>query len=269
MPTRPAADRAGVQREAQRQQALLRAFAGEPIDGLREQGARALRGLDAYRANAEAIAERALAAAFATVQVMVGPDDFARLARAYWCAQPPSRGDLGEWGGGYADWLQAHPGLTAWPYLADCARLDFALHSCERAADAGLDAGSLSLLESADPAALRLELMPGVTLIRSAWPIASILEAHRLDGEQAERAFDDVRAKIAAPHGEDALVARDGWRAVVHRVTDADARWTLSLLAGHDLARALDDAGATFDFAGWLQAALRHSWLKGAHVCAD
>src|SRR5258707_11736600 len=110
------------EREAQRQRALLRALLGEPIAGLREQGERASRGLEAYRANAGAIAERALAAAFATVRVMVGADDFGQLAREFWRAQPPRRGDLGEWGEGFAEWLRAHPAMAAWPYLADCAR---------------------------------------------------------------------------------------------------------------------------------------------------
>lgn len=260
---------ADIEREAQRQRALLAAFAGGVPVGLREQGERAARGLSAYRANAGAIAERALAAAFPTVQAMVGADDFGQLAREHWRARPPSRGDLGEWGGEFADWLQAHPQMAAWPYLADCARLDHALHRCERAADAALDGASLARLESSDPATVRLELMPGVALVRSAWPIASIHAAHQLDGEAAERAFADVRAAIDGARAENALVARDGWRARVHGLGDADARWTQSLLAGHDLDRALGEAGAGFDFGAWLQAALRHAWLKGVAPLAD
>ena len=259
-----------AEREARRQRALLLALLGEPMAaGLREQGERAARGLEAYRANAEAIAGRALAAAFATVWAMVGADDFGQLAREFWRAQPPLRGDLGEWGEGFAAWLQGHPAMTPWPYLADCARLDFALHRCERAADASLDAASLTLLESSDPARLRLELMPGTALIRSTWPIASIHAAHQLSGDEAERAFEQVREAIALPRGENALVARAGWRAVVRRLGEADARWTQSLIDGHDLARALDEAGAAFDFTVWLQAALRHTWLKGVSTPVD
>ena len=65
---------------------------------LRETGERAARGVEVYCANAEAIAERALAAAFATVQALVGAADFAQLARAFRRIDPPQRGDLGEWG---------------------------------------------------------------------------------------------------------------------------------------------------------------------------
>ena len=255
--------------EAQRQQALLRALSGAGIDGLREQGERAARGLEAYRANAEAIAERALAAAFATGQAMVGAEDFRPLAREFWHAHPPLRGDLGEWGDAFAAWLQAHAALARWPYLADSARLDFALHCNERAADAALDTASLALLESTDPAQLTMRLMPGTALVSSAWPVASIHRAHQLDAEQAERAFAALREAIAAQRGEDALVVRQGWRAGVVPLAPADARWTRSVLAGANLAHAFAQADEGFDFAAWLQSAIRGAWLKDVAVSND
>jgi hypothetical protein len=256
--------------EAPRQQALLRALSGAGIDdGLRERGERAARGLEAYRANAEAIAERALVAAFPTVQALVGATDFKHLAREFWLARPPRRGDLGEWGDAFATWLQAFEAMAAWPYLADVARLDFALHCNERAADAVLDAASLALLETTDPAQLRIALMPGTALIRSAWPIASIHRAHELEGEAAEQAFALVRDAVEARRGEDAMVVRQGWRAVVVPLGPTDSRWTQSLLAGANLAEAFDQAGEGFDFALWLQTAVRNAWLKDVVASSD
>ena len=256
--------------EAPRQQALLRALSGAGVDdGLRERGERAARGLEAYRANAEVIAERALAAALPTVQALVGATDFKHLAREFWLAHPPQRGDLGEWGDAFAAWLQAFEAMAPWPYLADVARLDFALHCSERAADAVLDAPSLALLETTDPAQLRIALMPGTALIRSAWPIASIHRAHQLDGEAAEQAFAAVRDAIEARRGEDAMVVRQGWRAVVVPLIPGDARLTQALLAGANLAHAFDQAGAGFDFAIWLQTAVRNTWLKDVVASND
>lgn len=255
--------------EAERQRELLRALSGADVHGLREQGVRAARGMEAYRANAEAIAERALAAAFGTVRALVGDDDFARLARALWASHPPVRGDLGEWGEAFPEWLGAHAGLAAWPYLADCARLDLALHRNERAADAVFDPASLSLLESTDPSALHLQLMPGTALVVSAWPIVGIHHAHQLSGDAAERAFEAVRDAIADSRAESAFVVREGWRAVVHALTPADARWTAALLDGADLASAFERAGAGFDFAAWLQTAIRHTWMKGVVASND
>ena len=257
--------------EAQRQQALLSMLArgGARITTLRESGARAARGLEAYRANAEAIAVRALGSTFPTVTAMVGDEDIKRIARDVWLAHPPERGDLGEWGDAFPDWLASHAGLIAWPWLADCARLDLARHRNERAADAVFDATSLARLESVDPAHLRLTLMPGTALLRSAWPVATIHHAHQLEGDAAERAFERVREAIAADRGEQALVVRRGWRAVVHALDPCDAAWTHDLLAGVNLADALARAGAGFDFAAWLATALRESWLKGVDASND
>ncbi len=257
--------------EAERQRGQRAAFAaGAALPAtLHESGPRAARGLEAYRANAETIAARALGAAFPTVQAMVGEDDFRQLARGFLQAQPATRGDLGEWGEGFAEWLGAHDALRDWPWLADSARLDLALHCSERAADDTLDAASLARLESHDPSQLRLELVAGAALVESTWPIVSIHAAHQLAGDAAERAFTGVREALAARRGERAFVARQGWRAVVVAVDEREAAWLRALLRGTNLADALAYAGDGFDFAAWLGTALRASWLKGVAVAAD
>lgn len=257
--------------EALRQRELLAALdhgAAVPPT-LREAGARAVRGLEAYRANAESVAERALAASFATVRAMVGEEDFRHLAAEFRLAHPPERGDIGEWGDAFPPWLATHAGLAAWPWLADGARLDLALHHNERAADAAFDADSLGLLESTDPAELRLVLMPGSALLHSVWPIAAIHHAHQLEGDAAEAAFASVREALAAERGEQVLVARRGWRAVVYPLDAATAAWTQDLLDGVNLEDALARAGEGFDFAAWLGVALRESWLKGVAAAND
>ena len=252
--------------EAERQRALVAAILAPRADAaalapaLGETGERAERGLAAYRANAEALAERALGAAFGSIRAMLGGDDFARLAAEFWRASPPQRGDVGEWGADFAGWLQAHPAMTSWPYLADCARLDFALHHNERAANASFDADSLALLVGTDPQRLRLVLMPGTALVSSRWPIVTIHRAHR-SGADADFAL--ARDAIERECAQHALVWRDGWRATVTEFSRPEASWTASLLAGADLASALDHAGPGFDFAAWLARAIQRRWLKG------
>jgi hypothetical protein len=258
--------------EARRQQALLAALRSGDVDvlplGLREKGGHAARGLEAYRANAEWIAERALATSFGTVRALVGEESFARLAAEFWLAQLPVRGDLGEWGDAFAGWLDVHPALAMWPYIGDSARLDWAMHCNERAADAAFDAASLSLLGSTDPALLRLRLMPGTTLLRSAWPIAAIHAAHQVEGDEAERAFEAVRVAIVAKLGDEVMVVRKGWRAVLHPVEAATAAWLQAVLEGESIATALERAGSGFDFSGWLVLALRESWVQGVTLAA-
>ena len=267
-------DDLALAREAERQRALLAAIlAPQPPPlpaGWREAEARARRGLGAYRVNARASAERALAASFGTLQTMLGEADFEALARAFFQQHPPLRGDLGEWGAELPGFIEQQAGLSAWPYLADCARLDWARHQCERAADAEFDAASLARLGDTDPALLRIEWMPGTALIESRWPLASIHAAHQLDAAQdSEAAFAAVREALQGSQAESVWVVRSGWRATVHRVDAAALVWTRRALAGDDVGAALAAAGPAFDFGAWLAQAVASRWLKGIGVRVD
>lgn len=250
-------------REALRQQMLLRALWRDArpgvVAGWMRDGARFERGLQAYQANASALAERALAGAFPTVQQLVGDETFAVLARAFWRRRPPQRGDIGEWGEALPDFIADDEQLASEPYLADSARLDWAVHRAERAADAPALQG-LQRLATGDPAALRLRLVPGCAVVASAHPVVAIWQAHRRS--DADR-FGPVRAAFEAGRGETAFVVRQGWRAAVHALAEPEARFTAALLGGAVLSAALDTAGDGFDFEAWLLAALQSGWLAG------
>ncbi len=195
---------------------------------------------------------------------MLGDEDFAQLAREAWRDCPPRRGDIGEWGDELPAWIAAHEGLSEWPWLADCARLDLALHRSERAADAAFDAASLAALQDGDPARLRFVPMPGAQVVDAGWPVATIYAAH-----QGNSDFAAVREALAARRAETVLVSRQGWRAVVHRLDEPSAAWWRALAEGASLAQALARAGDAFDLAAWLASALRQGWLKGVEPWHD
>ncbi|NCT83442.1 MAG: DUF2063 domain-containing protein [Comamonadaceae bacterium] len=216
------------------QQALLDALLGrgEPPAGL-SGGAR---GLAAYRGNLVALSARALAPPFGQLRETLGEAEFEALAWTFWRAHPPERGDLGEWGGALAGFLAERAGEASG--LPDLARLGWALHRAERAADAVLDAESLTLLGQLPPETLWLRLRPGVALL--------------------------------AQTGGPVLVWRQGWRGQWQALPAAEAAFMRGLLDGASLADALaaaevkGSAAATdFDFSAWLQAALRKTWLQG------
>jgi hypothetical protein len=98
-----------------------------------------------------------------------------------------------------------------------------------------------------------------MVLLCSAHPVVSIWQAHR---SQAEDRFVPVREAFAAGHGENALVGRDGPKAVVQPLPGADARFVQVLLDGRSLAHALDHAGPEFAFDRWLPQALSRGWLR-------
>lgn len=261
---------AAAQREALRQQQLLRTLwrrSSEPALALwlRESGARAAQGLAAYRGNAAAIAERALAAAYPTVQQLLGDESFAQLARAVWHRFPPQRGDLAQFGDALPAWLELDPQLASEPYLADVARLDWAVHAIEQAADVDQPPRDLALLGERDPAQLRLRLRPGLTLVASKWPAATIWLAHRRSDDGR---FDAARSALAAGTPETALVTRPGWRAEVEAIGGAVAVFTAALLRGADLGTALEEAGDALAFDQWLQHALTNHWLQAIEPVA-
>ena len=274
-------------KEALRQQMLLRALLGDArpavVGGwLRSpaHGPTAARGLAAYRANAGALAERALAAAYPTLQQLLGEESFAGLARHFWRQQPPVAGDITLWGEGLADFMAAAPTLAGEPYLADVARLEWAVHMASAAADAGPPQG-LDRLAEHDPAALLLRLAPGTALIVSAFPVVCIWQAHRAmagagasdgasdgDGDDGDTRLPAVRTAFAAGQGETALVARHGWAPVVRALGAAEANFTAAVLAGRPLAEALQAGGDRFDFESWLVAALQQQWLAAVDATA-
>jgi hypothetical protein len=248
-------------REARRQQQLLAAIRdGDPaprLSGwLRDDAPRAQRGLQAYRANVLIGAERALADSFPTLRELVGDEAFGALARAYWHQRPPTCGDLAWYGADLPDYVAEDPHLAGEPYLADCARLDWALHRIELAADAVTPVTGLELLAELEPGDLRLRLQPGMVVLASRWPVVRIHAAHQALRQAAGLAGQDPFAEVrdAMAHGEAqaAMVWRDGWRGRVDAIDDAAAAFTGRLLDGGSLADALAVAGADFNFEAWL-----------------
>lgn len=259
------------QRERLRQRQLLRVLWRDADSGVlqgqaRAPGSHAMRdGVAAYRGNAAAVAERALAGAFPTVAELVGDESFGALARDFWSQQPPQHGDLGKWGAALPGFIAASPQLADEAYLADVARLEWLMHQATRAADGPPAAPALDALTTIDPAQLRLALVPGCALLASRWPIVAIWLAHRRPHDDPER-FAAVRAAFEAHRGELAFVWRNGFAVRVAALAEADARFVHALLAPAPLACALDAAGPDFAFDRWLAQALATRQLAAVHT---
>lgn len=259
-----------LEREAERQQALMRALwrdadADSLQAWLRDAPARQQRGLQAYRINAAVAAERALASAYPTIAALIGAESFAALARDLWRQRPPERGDLGEWGEALPAFIADSPSLASEAYLADSARLDWRVHRASRAADAAQAPAALDTLATHSPDSLRIELRPGTAVLASAWPIVSIWLAHQARVVDDADRFDGVRAAFDEGRGENALVWRDDFAVGVEAVDAGSAAFTGALLASAPLATALDAAGDTFAFDQWLVHALQQRLIVAVH----
>lgn len=251
-----------MNREALRQQMLMRTLrrSDAALQGWVRAPARgsAAQGLAAYRGNAAALAQRALGSAFPTVAALIGAESFAALARHFWHECPPVRGDIAEWGGELPAFVADSEQLADEPYLADSARLDWAVHSATRAADAsGTPPPALDALSSTDPSQLRLQLAAGAAVVESRWPVVTVWHAHH-----ADEPFENVRAAFDAARQQTAFVWRDDSHAIhIEALDTAEALFTAAAIDGRPLAAALDAAGAAFRFDRWLERALRSRWL--------
>lgn len=261
----------GPLREAQRQQQLMRALAGD-IDTADLQGllrmplAQQARGWRAYQVNAAASAQRALAAAYPTVQQLLGDETFAGLARALWRAHPPASGDLAAWGDALANYLASAAPLASEPYLADMARLDWALHRADLASDDDAAATGLQQLASVDPAQLFLHLRTGHAVLCSGHPVHTLWQAHR---DPAADRWAPARRALANAQAEAVRVRRQGWQAVAERIDLATARFELSVLQGASLATALARADGAFAFEPWFVDTLQRGALAAVTTSAS
>ncbi|MFZ2309369.1 MAG: DNA-binding domain-containing protein [Rhodoferax sp.] len=242
---------------ARQQQVLLDALLTWPADdATKTVAAYAIdpraRGLKAYQANGHMLAERALQAAYPVLAQLLGGESFADLARALWHAHPPTRGDVACWGGDLAAFVQTSAQLQDESYLADVARVEWALHQCAGAPDASADLPTLALLTSEDPDQLRLMLAPGCAVLRSAWPVAAILGAHR-DGQPS---LAEAGAMLQSGVAQDVLVWRAGLRPEARAAVPGEGDLVQALLEGISLGQALERAPA-LDFGQWLPMAVQ------------
>lgn len=232
----------------------------------------ARRGLQAYQSHGLALAARALGAAYPVIAELMGEENFAALTPHFWRAHPPPTGDMGCWGDGLADFLAAAPQLVDEPFLADVARVEWALHRASSATDASPDLASLALLSAEAPATPSLTLSPGVWLLACAYPVVSLIHAHRLPPEDRNPALARTAALLAHGTGENALVWREGFRPMLRTISAAELTLLAALQAGTSLEAALiqthladdNNSGAAFDFTGWLTHSANTGLVTGA-----
>lgn len=243
--------------EAAYQNALLAALFGGQSSLVGVDDATAAQGLAIYQNNGALNAIRALSLMFPSVHALLGEDDFAGLARLYWRARPPTRGDWSQYGVDFGSWVaDQNPGgvVTQLPFLPDLLRLDDALTRCQDAPDATADLSTLALLEG-DPAQLRLVLHPSVNVLSSAYDLVDYRKAI-LDSSAPES------AAMLTPTGQQTKhiqIVRQGWRAVATRVDDAHAIFVRKCLSGATLLQAHEAAcaaDALFDAGQWLSQAI-------------
>ncbi|MEO8022432.1 DNA-binding domain-containing protein [Polaromonas sp.] len=220
------------------------------------------RGLQAYRSNGHALAQRVLSAAYPVLAQLMGEENLEGLSRHFWQRQPPTRGDMAQWGAGFPALLETLSELMQQePYLADVARVEWALHAAATQADGQTDLPSFALLESRDPTGLALVLSPGAQCLPSVFPVVSIVRSH-LAGEPT---LEEAGARVRMQMAETALVWRQGLKPALRHAQAGEAVFIAALQENRSLADSLS-ATPELDFQQWLVPAVHTGLLLGARA---
>jgi len=137
--------------------------------------------LQIYRNHVILTLTEALKATFPVVCRLVDERFFRYAAHEYIGESLPARPCLPEYGGSFPDFLATFPACRELVYLADVARLEWAINRALHAAAA--DAADRPALWSSD---LVLTLHPSLQLVASQWPIERIWRANQPDGDDDE-----------------------------------------------------------------------------------
>lgn len=141
---------------------------------------------------------RALAATFPAVVRLVDERFFAYVAAEFMRAFPPRSPCLADYGADLADFLAGFAPCAHLSWLADVARLEWALHRAGIAATfRPLDRTALAQVPADQTPTLRFAFDPSLQLIASPWPVDRIIAAQRGDDpETIDPGDDPVRLQV-------------------------------------------------------------------------
>lgn len=196
--------------------------------------------LRVHRHHIEQSLVAALAATFSTVQAIVGEDFFRAMARRYVAGDLPHQPVLAEYGAGFPAFIADYEPATSLPYLADVARLDWALNLAFHSLAANhLTAADLSSLPPERIAELPLALAPGAGVLRSSYPIDRIWQV-------SQPGAADGTVDLGAG-GVSLLVLRREDDAAFVQVSEAEEAFLSALGRGETLERAVEVGFRTND----------------------
>lgn len=172
-----------------------------------------------------------LKARFPAVLRLMGEEFFLGAAQLHVQQSPPQGAALHVYGRDFADFLAVLPAVSEFPFLADVARLEWALHDALHAAEVtAIAADELARVAPEHAGDLRLALHPSLRLLSSPFPVFQIWRTNTCDPQ--------VDAAAASGPGEQVAVWRDGLRAVACPVEAQHYAILLRLAGGQTLAAA-------------------------------
>lgn len=207
--------------------------------------------LAVYRHHVFTSLTAALESTYPMVCRLVDRRFFGWVADGYIRAHPPAGPCLFEYGAEFPAFVAAFEACAHLPWLADVARLEWAMTVAQHAPDAvPLDPETWRTLAPAALARLTLPFDPSITLLQSAWPIDAIWRANQ-PGANGDVDLDAGAARLQ--------VRRLGDDVVFHTLPPATFALRAALAAGRTLEDAVTqafDVTPSFDLAAEIRALL-------------
>ena len=216
--------------------------------------------LQIYRHHVLTSLTNVLQATFPVICRLVDERFFRYAADAYIRQYPPEAPCLFEYGAHFPAFLAAFPPCHHLAYLADVARLEWAMNAALHAeVRVPLDPAELGGLAPHEVAQLTFQFDPSVTLLDSPWPIDQIWRVNQASAERhAHVDLNEAGVSLEIRRWEDDV----GFR----RLDPAIYTFRTTLATGHALARAAEAALAAsqgFDCVAALHALLTDGVLIG------
>jgi hypothetical protein len=194
--------------------------------------------LDIYRNTFVSGVTKALRLTYPAVHRLVGDTFFAAAAEIFIASNPPRAAYLDQYGAEFPQFLQQLPSAAALAYLADVARLEWAVSQAIHAPDcAPLELSKLTTLADHDRARVSFLPHPSLGLLHLRHPADHIWRAVLGGDDVALAALDLDGPPIHV------LVERLPTGVEVMRLDEAGWRFAVALCAGQPLQAALDAAG--------------------------
>jgi hypothetical protein len=177
----------------------------------------------------------ALAATFATVQALVGDVFFQSMAQRFIGQTLPVQPVLAEYGAGFPAFVAGYEPAASLPYLAEIARLDWALNvAFHSPTGRRLAASDLAGIAAEKLPSLALAFPEGATLIGSCYPLDRIWNAVQPGATADKVDLGDGRA--------DLLVLRRSDDAAFIVLSVGDAAFVAAVIDGMSLEAAAEQA---------------------------
>jgi hypothetical protein len=191
--------------------------------------------LDIYRNTVMLTLTKALRLCYPAVGKLVGEEFFGAAAEVFVASHLPRAAYLDQYGGDFPEFLSDFESAATLPYLADVARLEWAVNGALRAPDAGpLDLQALAKTATNGASQVRLIPHPSVRWLRVSHP-ADVIWRAVLDGDDRALAAIDLDTGVAH-----LLVEKGASGVAAHRLDEVSWRFGERLSQGEFLQAAIE-----------------------------